>query len=68
MITALPEAGKLSGQRLWLALLSDQNLIKEPTTASAAAIVTNSHSAHCAQGHRLDEKLVMLQEEREETG
>lgn len=67
-IIALPETGELNGQTLWLALLPDHHLIKEPTTASTAAIMADTHSAHLAQGHRLNEKLIMLREDREKTG
>lgn len=64
-ITILPITGELNGRSLWLALLSDQHLIKKPTTTSTAAIMTYTHSAHLAQGHGLDDKLIMLREERE---
>lgn len=66
-ITALPETGEFNGHSLRLALLPDQDLIKEPATSSSATIMTYPDPAHLAQGHRLDEELIMLRENREKT-
>lgn len=56
----LPKTGELNGHGLWLTLLPDHHFIQEPATTSTSTIVTNPHTAHPTQGHRLDEKLIML--------
>ena len=63
----MPETGELNGQRLWLALLPDHHLVKEPAAASSAAVMTHAHPAHLAQGHGLNEEFIMLREDREKT-
>ena len=66
-IVALPETREHNGHSLWLALLPNHDFIKEPTTASSAAVMSHTHPAHLTQGHGLNEELVMLRGVREKT-
>lgn len=66
IIFALPETGELDGQRLRLALFPDHHFVKKPTAASTPTIVADTDPAHLAQGHGLNEKLVMLRGRRGE--
>lgn len=65
-IVDLPVTGKLHIGGLWLALLSDQHFIQEPTTTSTPAVVTNPHPPEVPEWYSLYHKLICLrQSERE---
>lgn len=61
----LPVTGKFNGHTLWLAFLPDHHLIEVPTAASTTAVMTHTDPAHLAQGYGLNEKLIVLREEKE---
>lgn len=58
----MPKTGEHGSQRLGLAFLPDHHVVKEPATASPPTIVTNTHPAYLAQGHGLNEELVVLED------
>lgn len=62
-VIALPVAGEHDGHTLRLALLPDHHLVKVPTAASTAAIMADAHSLYLADGHSLDDKLIVLKDD-----
>lgn len=62
-VIALPVTGEHDGHTLRLALLPDHHLVKVPTAASTAAIMADAHSLYLADGHSLDDKLIVLKDD-----